>query len=80
MDAAQLEVIERLTLIDRFDTCGEVWILLRSKGSVAKDDLVHGTGTIRVEGEFARSLSTYFKERNAVLSRPAGGIPVKGET
>ena len=73
MDAEQLEVIERLTLIDRFDTCGEVWILLRSKGPL------HGTGTILVKGEFARSLSTYFKERNAVLYRPEGGIPVKGE-
>lgn len=68
MNTKQIEVIERLTLVDHFDTCGEVWLLLRPKGSVLKDDLVHGTGSIRVDGEFARALSTYFKERNAVIT------------
>lgn len=68
MNAEQIEVIERLTLVDRFDTCGEVWLLLHPKGSILKGDFVHGTGTIRVEGEFARALSTYFKEREAAIA------------
>lgn len=73
------EVIERLTLVDRFDVTGEVWLLLRSKGSVAKGNLVHGTGTIRVDGEFARSLSIYFKERDAALAASQAERPAVKE-
>lgn len=63
------EVINHLTVVDRFDICGEVWVLLRPKGSVLKDDFVHGGGTIRLDGEFARSMSIYFKERDAAMSQ-----------
>jgi hypothetical protein len=69
------EVVERLTLVDRSDVTGEVWLLLRPKGSLLGRDLVHGGGTIRVTGEFARALSTYFKEREAAIADTVGDAP-----